>query len=88
MGRAENSIVFAPHFQAGGVQSLHSVCEWLKEFGRSTIAPFMTGEALSMGTPTAEQRSVVRDGREEKQDWLSLLESLDIRRSRFAWLRR
>lgn len=88
MGRAVHSIVFAPHFQAGGVQSLYSVCEWLKERGRSTIAPFMAGEALSMPAPTAEQRSVVRDGREEKQDWLSLLEGLDIRRSRFAWLRR
>lgn len=88
MGRAVNSIVFAPHFQAGGVKSLYSVCEWLKELGRSTIAPFMAGEALSMTTPTAEQRSVIHDGREGKQDWLSLLESLDIRRSRFAWLRR
>lgn len=38
----------------------------------------MAGEALKMPTPTAEQRSVVRDGEEEKQDWLALLRSLDI----------
>lgn len=35
-----NSIVFAPPFQYGGVKSLYSVCEWLKDAGRSTISPF------------------------------------------------
>lgn len=34
-----NSIVFAPPSQHGGVKSLYSVCEWLKDFGRSTIEP-------------------------------------------------
>jgi hypothetical protein len=40
MPRPINSIVFAPPFQSGGVKSLYSVCEWLREFGRSTIVPF------------------------------------------------
>lgn len=47
MGRAINSIVFAPHFQAGGVKSLYSVCEWLTELGRSTIAPFVEPKLIS-----------------------------------------
>ena len=33
----------------------------------------MAGEALEMTIPTAEQRSVVRDSKEEKQDWLKIL---------------
>jgi hypothetical protein len=40
----------------------------------------MAGEALRMPMPTAEQRSVVRDSTEEKQDWLALLKRLDLRR--------
>src|SRR5437660_1076971 len=35
-----NSIVFAPPFQYGGVKSLYSVCQLLKDVGRSTIRPF------------------------------------------------
>jgi hypothetical protein len=38
----------------------------------------MAGEALNMPIPNDEMRSVVRDGKEEKQDWLALLERLDI----------
>jgi hypothetical protein len=48
----------------------------------------MAGEALKMPMPTEEERSVVRDSREEKQDWLALFHRLDIGRSRFTWLRR
>ena len=40
----------------------------------------MAGEALRMPVPTAEQRAVVRDSCEEKQDWLKLLKRLDIGR--------
>lgn len=40
----------------------------------------MAGQALRMPLPTAEQRAVVRDSHEEKQDWLALLQSLDLRR--------
>lgn len=47
----------------------------------------MAGEALKMATPSREQRSVVRDSREEKRDWLALFKGLDIGRSRFSWLR-
>ncbi|HVG34399.1 MAG TPA: hypothetical protein VM911_15115 [Pyrinomonadaceae bacterium] len=47
MGRAINSIVFAPYFQAGGVKSLYSVCEWLSELGRSTIASFVEPKLVS-----------------------------------------
>ncbi len=35
-----DSIVFAPPLVYGGVKSLYSACEWLSEFGRSTIMPF------------------------------------------------
>ncbi|SRR6266404_562391 len=35
-----DSIIFAPPLVYGGVKSLYSVCEWLGEFGRSTIVPF------------------------------------------------
>jgi hypothetical protein len=38
----------------------------------------MAGEALKMPMPTKEQRSVVRDSEDEKQDWLALLHRLDI----------
>lgn len=38
----------------------------------------MAGEALTMPVPTGEQRSVIRDGTEEKQDWLALLQNIDI----------
>lgn len=40
MKRVIDSIVFAPSFLAGGVKSLYSVCGWLNDLGRSTIAPF------------------------------------------------
>jgi hypothetical protein len=40
----------------------------------------MAGEALKMPLPTDEQRSVIRDSQEEKQDWLALFKRLDIRR--------
>jgi hypothetical protein len=43
----------------------------------------MAGEALKMPMPTDEQRSVIRDSKEEKQDWLALLKRLDIGRARF-----
>lgn len=46
------------------------------------------GEALEMPIPTAEQRSVVRDSEEERQDWLTLLRRLDIEKSKFSRLRR
>jgi len=38
--RSFDSVVFAPPLVYGGVKSLYSVCEWLGDFGRSTIAPF------------------------------------------------
>jgi len=38
----------------------------------------MAGEALQMPVPTDEQRSVIRDSTEEKQDWLALLQNLEI----------
>jgi hypothetical protein len=47
MGRAINSIVFAPYFQAGGVKSLYSVCEWLNDIGRSTVMPFVEPKLVS-----------------------------------------
>src|SRR5579872_7349102 len=34
------SVVYAPPGDSGGVKSLYSVCGWLNELGRSTIAPF------------------------------------------------
>lgn len=40
----------------------------------------MAGEALKMPIPTDEQRSVIRDSQEEKQDWLALFKRLDIKR--------
>ena len=40
----------------------------------------MAGDALRLPMPTAEQRSVVRDSNEEKQDWLQLLKGLDTGR--------
>jgi hypothetical protein len=46
------------------------------------------GEALKMPIPTKEQRSVIRDSKEERQDWLTLLNRLEIGRGTFAWLRR
>jgi hypothetical protein len=39
MKRGIDSVVFSPPDQAGGVKSLYSVCEWLNDLGRSTIAP-------------------------------------------------
>ncbi|MBD0372496.1 MAG: hypothetical protein ICV60_16755 [Pyrinomonadaceae bacterium] len=48
----------------------------------------MAGKALHLPMPTDEERSVVRDSEEEKQDWIALLNRLDIGRSRLAWLRR
>lgn len=42
-----NSIVFAPYFQAGGVKSLYSVCEWLNDIGRSTIMPYLEPKLVS-----------------------------------------
>jgi len=48
----------------------------------------MAGEALKMPLPTNKQRSVIRDSEEEKQDWLALLQHLDIGRGRFSWFRR
>ena len=39
----------------------------------------MAGEALKMPIPTEQERSVVRDSTEEKQDWLTLLRGLDLR---------
>lgn len=47
MGRAVNSIVFAPYFQAGGVKSLYAVCEWLNEVGRSRIVPLLEPKLVS-----------------------------------------
>lgn len=38
----------------------------------------MAGEALRMPVPSFEQRSVVRDSQEEKQDWLNLLRGLNL----------
>lgn len=46
----------------------------------------MAGEALKMPMPTEGQRAIIRDSKEEKQDWLALLKCLDIRRGRFARL--
>ena len=43
------------------------------------------GEALNMPLPTNEQRSVIRDSEEEKQDWLALLKSLHTRRGWSFW---
>ena len=39
----------------------------------------MAGESLKMPVPTEQERSVVRDSTEEKQDWLTLLKGLDLR---------
>ncbi len=36
----------------------------------------MAGEALKMSGPTAQERSVVRGGEEEKRDWIALLRTL------------
>lgn len=47
MGRAINSIVFAPFFQAGGVKSLYSVSQWLNDIGRSSIMPFVEPKLVS-----------------------------------------
>ena len=44
----------------------------------------MAGEALDMPMPSEKERSVVRDGREEKQDWLALFKSLGIGRGLFT----
>ncbi len=38
--RTLRTVVFAPPYVSGGVKSLYSVCEWLTEFGPSTIIPF------------------------------------------------
>ncbi len=38
--RSFNSVVYAPPLVYGGVKSLYAVCEWLSDFGHSTIAPF------------------------------------------------
>ena len=38
----------------------------------------MAGEALRMPIPTSDERSVVRDNKEEKEDWLTLLTQLEI----------
>ncbi|HEV2915307.1 MAG TPA: hypothetical protein VGX92_18655 [Pyrinomonadaceae bacterium] len=43
----------------------------------------LAGEALTWPMPTSEQRSVVRDSKEEKQDWHTLLERLNIGRDGF-----
>jgi hypothetical protein len=48
----------------------------------------MAGAALKMPLPTSEQRSVIRDSDEEKQDWLALLKRLDVGRARLPWFRR
>lgn len=52
----------------------------------STVAEVikMAGEALKMPVPTAELRSVIRDGEAEKRDWLALLKSADLRRGWFS----
>jgi len=38
----------------------------------------MAGEALKMQMPTKEQRAVVRDSKDEKQDWLDLFKRLNM----------
>jgi hypothetical protein len=38
----------------------------------------MSGEALKMEIPSADERSVVRDSKQEKRDWFELLENLGI----------
>jgi hypothetical protein len=38
----------------------------------------MAGEALRMPIPTSDERSVLRDNKEEKEDWLTLLAQPDI----------
>jgi hypothetical protein len=38
----------------------------------------MSGEALKMEIPSANERAVVRDRKQEKMDWFALLEHLDI----------
>src|SRR6202022_2251213 len=35
-----HSVVFSPPWQAGGVKSLYSVCQWLDGLGTSRIQPF------------------------------------------------
>jgi hypothetical protein len=56
--------------------------DYVTDFGIrcSTVAEVveMAGEALTMPLPTEEERAVVRDSREEMQDWITLLQSLDI----------
>jgi hypothetical protein len=38
------------------------------------------GEALTMPMPTVQERAVVRDSEQEKQDWLQLIRSLKVKR--------